>query len=146
MNNPEYRTSFSKNKIGTFEKGETGITGTSKSQITPTCEVELVDGAYSASDCLRRNIEAMANRIPTESDILEISAVAKHAIWDRHEHDLIHHELISSLGKEEQFSLDLELQDTKSEIEADNFCRNCGKKFNTKDNFCASCGNKKFKG
>jgi len=149
-NNENSRVSFSKDKVGQFSKGPTGITGTSDSQINPTSGVKLVEGSYSASDCLMKNIEALANRLPTQDDVDEIIAVASHAHWenDHEDLDLSHEELLSSLDKITTINpiSTLSVTKTKEEAIVDNFCRNCGQKFSNKDNFCGNCGNKKNRG
>lgn len=149
MNNKENsRVSFSKEKVGQFSTGPTGITGTSDSQMNPTSGVKMVEGSYSASDCLMKNIEALANRLPVQDDVDEIIAVASHAVWEN-EHDdldLSHEELLLSLDKIATINpiSTLSVTKAKEETVVDNFCRNCGQKFSGKDNFCGNCGNKKI--
>ena len=140
MNNSENsRVSFSKEKVGQFSKGPTGITGTTDTQMNPTSAVKWTEGNYSASDCLMKNIEAIANRIPVQDDVDEIITVASHAVWDDHDDfNLSHEELLSSLDEISVCSSKL--------VSNDNFCRNCGQKYNVKDNFCGNCGRKKNRG
>ena len=73
------RISFSKDKVGNFQKGTTGITGTSKKAIEPSEQVDVESYepgniSYSGSELLFRNLDALGqklNFIPQEHDVEE---------------------------------------------------------------------------
>lgn len=58
------RVSFSKNKIGSYKMGSTGITGTPGTAIEPTAECEIdEDGNYSSSNLLFQNIDNLPKKL-----------------------------------------------------------------------------------
>lgn len=73
------RISFSKDKVGTFQKGTTGITGTSKKAIEPSEQVDVESYepgniSYSGSELLYRNLDALGQKLnftPQEQDTEE---------------------------------------------------------------------------
>ena len=73
------RISFSKDKVGTFQKGTTGITGTSKKAIEPSEQVDVESYepgniSYSGSELLFRNLDALGQKLnftPQEQDTEE---------------------------------------------------------------------------
>lgn len=73
------RISFSKDKVGNFQKGTTGITGTSKKAIEPSEQVDVESYepgniSYSGSELLFRNLDALGQKLnftPQEQDTEE---------------------------------------------------------------------------
>ncbi len=73
------RISFSKDKVGNFQKGTTGITGTSKKAIEPSEQVDVESYepgniSYSGSELLFRNLDALGKKLnftPQEQDTEE---------------------------------------------------------------------------
>ena len=62
------RISFSKDKVGNFQKGTTGITGTSKKAIEPSEQVDVESYepgniSYSGSELLYRNLDALGQKL-----------------------------------------------------------------------------------
>ena len=143
----ESRPSFSKEKVGTFKKGPTGITSTSKNMSTPTAEISEFDenGNYSASDVLYRNIDAIGksfiNQVENEEQINEIDDWSNSILEEISEDEIIK-DLDKHLGINPGVGLERSNNSQKF-IVKDIFCRNCGLKYIKDDNFCASCGNKR---
>lgn len=73
------RISFSKDKVGNFQKGTTGITGTSKKSVEPSEKIDVENYepgniSYSGSELLFRNLDALGQKLnftPQEQDVEE---------------------------------------------------------------------------
>lgn len=122
------RPSFAKNKIGQYSVGATGITGTQDTQINPTAEAKMVDGNYSASDTLFNNIDKLGAFLKNSSSKVEEINIEE--------------DIFENMSEEEAAEAFTKSVVPKNVLE-DNFCRNCGTKYQQIDNFCGQCGTKR---
>ena len=140
IDNEEARFSFSREKVGQFQKGKTGITGTSEHAIKPIASAEMdEDGNFNSSDLLFKNIDKMGeNMRNTRPESASDGWPLINAIDDMTEEDAIK-------------DLDNHLQNIRKETKFPNikinakperarYCRNCGIPYDKIDNFCANCG------
>ena len=158
------RLSFSMDKVATnkFIVGPSGITATTASGAEPTEEPEYndIDG-FTSTELLYRNIdklgESLSNKIETAQTFNQDEDEEDYP--DQEEDYIEEDEELSLNGlTEEEVILNLDYHlglaniiDKKSpktvqiriSTKNDNFCRNCGVKFNKNDNFCPDCGNQR---
>ena len=145
------RASFSKDKVGQYNVGTTGITGTSNTQTSPKSNVKFVDGAYNASDLLFKNIDKLADQLSKQ----EPEEYIQEEIDDNNNEDfdwsdisnLTEDQVINNLAHHLGYGNNPVTNTTAlSPKSGDNFCRNCGQKYLKVDNFCGNCGWKKIRG
>ena len=157
MNNDDKmieRPSFSKNKIGQYATGTSGITGTRESSVNPISEVTAnLDGKYNSSEMLFQNIDKLASIIygkQTDEETEEIEYDNDTENIDNYTEE----ELAQNLDfhfNNRRISLSaipqnvVEQPMTTNSNVLDKFCRNCGQRFLNNDNFCGNCGLKRNK-
>ena len=150
------RISFSVEKVGRYNVGASGITGTTSNATNPTGKVNFEDGAYNASDLLLENIDKISLSIQKnqfENDHNQSQPIptrVKQALvyddlnddWDEESEE----EMAKNIDKHfvvNTYTAPLPSQSpyiTGNKQVKDNFCRGCGQKFGGTDKFCGRCG------
>jgi hypothetical protein len=134
-----YRISFSKDKVGTYQKGDSGITATTASASKTYGIPDLnPDGTFTSTNLLNSNIDKLAKTLGY--DLTEIKEEDLEEDMNQDYSELTEQEMINNL--DDHLSNFGQKKATKSKN--DNFCRNCGLKYITNDNFCANCGFKRI--
>jgi len=146
------RFSFSKDKVGKYNVGATGITGTSANVTNPVGKATFEDGSYNSSDLLLENIDKLgmsltytqkeqnSSLFDADKNSAKISMESEDGMDDYIFEEETEEELANNLDKHFETKLSgLNLKNNK--ILKDNFCRSCGKKFLCDDRYCAKCGN-----
>jgi hypothetical protein len=142
------RISFSKEKVGQYSVGASGITGTSSKVTNPSGKVDFENGSYNASELLLENIDKLGQVIQQTNEYYAVPIQVTHALhYDELEEELdfdleTEEELAKNLDKHFNKAISTSNSIKKSKVGIkDNFCRLCGNKFGNIDKFCGRCGN-----
>lgn len=166
---PPARVSFSKEKIGNFPTGRSGITGTSDSSRNPMSEPTATfqegNASFNSSDLLFRNIDKLGqelNQEHVEDCVGDNETLLEEIMWeDDLLEDMTEDEVIMNLdqhlyndNKREVRRISLNTTNivgpamdyvvAKPQSITTNFCTQCGRGYSPSDNFCGGCGNKRI--